>query len=172
MLGKAGYWILGLVEIILFSTVTKEPIIILKKSFTIISKITTIMLTIILIKNPPRYITGRHYKIFTYKGVPDAEHVIVMMGSGCCVVDEYLASEFCNGKKYGIVHVKLFRPWDSQAFMDALPKTVKTVSVLDRTKESGTVGEPLYMDVATTLQVGKGDFLGEKGFCDGAVYLS
>ena len=86
-----------------------------------------------------------------------------MMGSGCCVVDEYMQSDFCLGKKYGIVHVKLYRPWDASAFMDALPKTAKTVTVLDRTKESGSVGEPLYMDVATTLQVGFWTCGGEGG---------
>ncbi|CAD7948280.1 unnamed protein product [Amoebophrya sp. A120] len=129
------------------------------------------------VMNDVGFITGRQYKIFTYKGVPDAEHVVVIMGSGACVVDEYLQSAECLGKKYGVLHVKLYRPWDAQAFMSSLPRTVKTISVLDRTKESGSVGEPLYMDVATSLQASKNNIqllggrygLGSREFTPGMV---
>ncbi|CAK0893148.1 unnamed protein product, partial [Prorocentrum cordatum] len=88
-------------------------------------------------------ITGRYYKIFDYKGHPKAEHVIVSMGSSCNVINEVV--------KVGQVNVHLFRPWDSTSFINSLPPTVKTVTVLDRTKESGS-REPLFLDVASTMQ--------------------
>jgi homodimeric pyruvate:ferredoxin (flavodoxin) oxidoreductase len=103
------------------------------------------------VMNDVAFITGRNYELFVYKGHPQAEHLIVSMGSGCCVVDEYLQSEFARDKKYGTIHVKLFRPWDARSFLDKIPRSVKTITVLDRTKENGSVGEPLYQDVATSL---------------------
>jgi homodimeric pyruvate:ferredoxin (flavodoxin) oxidoreductase len=96
-------------------------------------------------------ITGRHYQIFQYAGHPEAEHVIVSMGSSCNVINEVVTQEVKNGRKIGQVKVHLFRPWDAVRFLESLPSTVKTVSVLDRTKESGS-REPLFLDVASTMQ--------------------
>ncbi len=96
--------------------------------------------------------TGRHYHIFDYYGAPDAKYIIVMMGSGATTASmtaEYLNQKF--GKKYGVVVVRLYRPFDSDAFLNVLPKTVKKIAVLDRTKEAGADGEPLYKDVRCAL---------------------
>jgi pyruvate-ferredoxin/flavodoxin oxidoreductase len=92
-------------------------------------------------------ITGRSYKPFDYVGHKDAEHVIVAMGSVCETAEETIQMLIKQGKKVGLLKVRLFRPFISQAFKDVLPKTVKRISVLDRTKEPGAPGEPLYMDV-------------------------
>ncbi len=95
--------------------------------------------------------TGREYKLFQYVGAPDAERVIVIMGSGAETVHEtveYLASK---GEKVGVVKVRLFRPFSIKAFIASLPKPVKNIAVLDRTKEPGATGEPLYSDVVTAL---------------------
>jgi len=94
-------------------------------------------------------ITGRYYKIFDYVGHPEAEHVIVSMGSACNVINEVINIQ--KDRKIGQVKVHLFRPWDSVAFLESLPSTVKTITVLDRTKESGS-REPLFLDVASTAQ--------------------
>ncbi len=96
-------------------------------------------------------VTGRQYKLFEYVGAPDATHVIVLMGSGCETVEatvDYLNEE---GGKYGLVKVRLYRPFDMKRLVEALPATVKTVSVLDRTKEPGATGDPLYLDVIAAL---------------------
>ncbi len=96
-------------------------------------------------------LTGRQYKLFDYYGAPDAEKVIVLMGSGSeTVVEtaEFLANE---GEKVGVVVVRLFRPFDISSFVQALPSTVKTIAALDRTKEPGSTGEPLYQDVVTAV---------------------
>ena len=92
-------------------------------------------------------ISGRQYHLFDYHGSPDATDVVVMMGSGCETVAatiDYLASQ---GAKLGLVIVRLFRPFDAKAMVNALPATVKRITVLDRTKEPGAAGEPLYLDV-------------------------
>ncbi|MDR9502471.1 MAG: pyruvate:ferredoxin (flavodoxin) oxidoreductase [Desulfurivibrionaceae bacterium] len=92
-------------------------------------------------------LTGRKYNLFDYHGSPDATDVIVMMGSGCETVAatiDYLAGQ---GAKLGLVIVRLFRPFDSKAMVNALPSTVKRLTVLDRTKEPGSAGEPLYLDI-------------------------
>lgn len=96
-------------------------------------------------------LTGRQYHLFDYVGAPDAERIIVLMGSGADTVHEtvdYLASQ---GEKVGVVKVRLFRPFDVKAFASAIPATVKSIAVLDRTKEPGSIGEPLYIDVRTAV---------------------
>jgi pyruvate-ferredoxin/flavodoxin oxidoreductase len=96
-------------------------------------------------------IVGRQYKLFDYVGAPDAERVIVAMGSGCETIHE--AVEFMNkqGEKVGLVKVRLFRPFDIKAMVASLPASVKKIAVLDRTKEPGSLGEPLYEDVRTAI---------------------
>ena len=96
-------------------------------------------------------ITGRQYHLFDYEGDPKAEKVIVIMGSGADTVHE--TSEFLNSKKdkTGVLKVRLFRPFDAAALVAALPPTVKKIAVLDRTKEPGSLGEPLYEDVRTAI---------------------
>ncbi|MBU0639736.1 MAG: pyruvate:ferredoxin (flavodoxin) oxidoreductase [Planctomycetes bacterium] len=96
-------------------------------------------------------ITGRHYQLFDYVGAPDAERVIVMMGSGSEAAHEAVEYLVERGEKVGLVKVRLFRPFADEAFLGALPKSVKAIAVLDRTKEPGADGEPLYKDVATTI---------------------
>ncbi len=98
-------------------------------------------------------VTGRQYHPFDYVGAPDATDVIVAMGSGCETIEETI--EYLNaqrGKKYGLVKVRLYRPFDVTRFNAALPKTVKRITVLDRTKEPGSIGEPLYLDVVAALE--------------------
>ena len=95
--------------------------------------------------------TGRYYHLFDYVGAPDAKRVIVLMGSGCETAEETIAYLVAHGEKVGMVKVHLFRPFSVQHFLDALPTTVKALAVLDRTKEPGGVGEPLYQDVVTAL---------------------
>jgi pyruvate-ferredoxin/flavodoxin oxidoreductase len=96
-------------------------------------------------------ITGRQYHLFDYIGAPDAEKVIVVMGSGGEVVMETVQHLMAKGEKVGVVLVRLYRPLDVEAFSAALPKSVKTLAVLDRTKEPGAGGEPLYVDIITAL---------------------
>ncbi|BCO09662.1 pyruvate-flavodoxin oxidoreductase [Desulfolithobacter dissulfuricans] len=96
-------------------------------------------------------LTGRQYRLFDYHGSPDAEDVIVIMGSGAETVAatiDYLASQ---GKKAGVVIVRLFRPFDAKAMVNSLPATVKRITVLDRCKEPGSAGEPLYLDVRAAI---------------------
>lgn len=95
--------------------------------------------------------TGRRYRAFEYEGAPDAERVLVIMGSGAVAAREAVRELVAAGEKVGVVTVKLYRPFDSPAFVAALPATVRGVSVLDRTKEPGSAGEPLYQDVVTAL---------------------
>ncbi|MBQ5987507.1 MAG: pyruvate:ferredoxin (flavodoxin) oxidoreductase [Clostridia bacterium] len=97
-------------------------------------------------------ITGRHYHLFDYVGAPDAENVIVCMGSGADVVEETINYLNDKGYKLGLVKVRLYRPWATEKFVEALPATTKRVAVLDRTKEPGSLGEPLYEDVVTALR--------------------
>ena len=97
-------------------------------------------------------ITGRSYHLFDYVGAEDAENVIVCMGSGADVVEETI--NYLNGKGYklGLVKVRLYRPFASEKFIEALPATCKRIAVLDRTKEPGSLGEPLYEDIVTALR--------------------
>ena len=94
---------------------------------------------------------GRSYHLFDYVGAPDADRVIVIMGSGCGVVEETVEKLNAEGEKVGVLKVHLYRPFDIQAFVSVLPKTVKGIAVLDRTKEPGALGEPMYQDVVTAL---------------------
>ncbi len=95
-------------------------------------------------------LTGRSYSLFTYRGHPEAERAIVVIGSAFEVLDETAAWLNAHGEKVGVLHVALYRPWDAARFRAALPPTVKRIAVLDRTKEVGAPGEPLYLDVVTT----------------------
>ncbi|MBQ8201837.1 MAG: pyruvate:ferredoxin (flavodoxin) oxidoreductase [Clostridia bacterium] len=97
-------------------------------------------------------ITGRVYHLFDYEGAPDAERVIVMMGSGGETAAATSARLNEQGEKTGVVHVRLYRPFDARAFVEALPRSVRRIAVLDRTKESGSLGEPLYLDVIAALK--------------------
>ena len=96
-------------------------------------------------------LTGRNYHLFDYVGAPDAEEVIVIMGSGAETVEESINKLNAQGKKYGLIKVRLYRPFVSDAFVAAIPSTCKKIAVLDRTKEPGSLGEPLYLDVCTAL---------------------
>ncbi len=96
-------------------------------------------------------LTGRNYHLFDYVGAPDAEEVIVLMGSGAETVEESINKLNAQGKKYGVIKVRLYRPFVADAFIAAIPKTCKKMAVLDRTKEPGSLGEPLYLDVCTAL---------------------
>jgi pyruvate-ferredoxin/flavodoxin oxidoreductase len=96
-------------------------------------------------------ITGRQYNVFDYFGDPDAERVIVLMGSGCEAVQETVEALNAHDENVGVLKVRLFRPFAAEAFVKALPRNVKSIAVLDRTKEPGSMGEPLYMDVVTAI---------------------
>ncbi|MEX0774688.1 MAG: pyruvate:ferredoxin (flavodoxin) oxidoreductase [Phycisphaeraceae bacterium] len=96
-------------------------------------------------------LTGRQYKLFDYSGAPDAERVIIIMGSGAQTCDDTAAALAAKGEKVGVVTVRLYRPFAAEAFISTLPTTVKKISVLDRTKEPGAVGEPLYQDVLAAI---------------------
>ena len=98
--------------------------------------------------------TGRSYKLFDYYGDPAAEDVIVIMGSGSGTVQETVDYLNNHGEKTGCVHIHLYRPFSVQHFIQALPETVKRIAVLDRCKETGAIGEPLYMDVINALHAG------------------
>ena len=92
-------------------------------------------------------LTGRDYKLFNYTGAPDAENVVVMMGSGAQTAEEVAKLLVSQGEKVGVLNVHLYRPFSAKHFLAAMPKTVKRIAVLDRTKEAGSNGEPLYLDV-------------------------
>ena len=96
-------------------------------------------------------ISGRQYHVVDYVGAADAEQVIVIMGSGAETVEETINYLNAEGAKLGVLKIHLYRPFPEKSFLKALPKSVKVVSVLDRTKESGSIGEPLYLDVVATL---------------------
>ena len=96
-------------------------------------------------------ITGRQYKLFDYLGDPDAERIIVVMGSAAEVALNTVNTLNARGEKLGIVLVRLYRPFDINAFSESLPSSVKSIAVLDRTKEPGAIGEPLYLDVRTAI---------------------
>ena len=95
--------------------------------------------------------TGRHYHLFDYVGAPDAEYVVVAMGSVCETIHETVNKLVSEGKKVGAIKVRLYRPFSAEHFIAAVPKTCKKIAVLDRTKESGAAGEPLYLDVRGVL---------------------
>ncbi len=100
---------------------------------------------------------GTDYKLFNYYGAPDAEKVIIAMGSICDTIEETIDYLTAAGEKVGVVKVRLYRPFSAQALIDAIPETVKQISVLDRTKEPGSLGEPLYLDVVAALKFSKFD---------------
>ena len=95
--------------------------------------------------------TGRQYRLFDYVGAPDAERVVVLMGSGAGAAEEAVEALQARGEKVGLLKVRLFRPFSAGAMLAALPATARAVAVLDRTKEPGSAGEPLYQDVLTAL---------------------
>ena len=102
-------------------------------------------------------LTGRNYKPFDYVGDPEADRVIVAMGSGCEAIEESIEKLNAEGERLGLVKVRLYRPFDTEAFLQVMPATVETVTVLDRTKEPGAIGEPLYQDVCTAfMEFGEG----------------
>jgi len=107
-------------------------------------------------------VAGRQYKLYEYAGAPDAERLVIVMGSGADVVESTAAYLAKKGEKVGVLKVRLFRPFSVEHFMKAIPATVKSIAVLDRTKEPGAIGEPLYEDVRTAIGeamgAGKGPF--------------
>jgi pyruvate-ferredoxin/flavodoxin oxidoreductase len=110
------------------------------------------------------FLTRRCYRPFDYTGASDAEQVIVLMGSGAEVAQEAVERLAAAGAKVGVLKVRLYRPFSAKHFLGALPPTVKTIAVLDRTKEPGSIGEPLYLDVVTALSEGRSN---EKGRFEG-----
>ena len=96
-------------------------------------------------------LTGRKYKPFDYVGAPDATNIIVAMGSGCETVQEVINLMLTKGEKVGLIKVRLYRPFDAASFFAVLPKTVAKITVLDRTKEPGALGDPLYLDICTAF---------------------
>ncbi len=96
-------------------------------------------------------LTGRKYKLYEYHGAADAERIIVLMGSGCEAVHETVNYLNDQGEKVGVLKVRFYRPFDVKRFVEALPETVKAIAVLDRTKEPGSAGEPLYLDVVNAI---------------------
>jgi pyruvate-ferredoxin/flavodoxin oxidoreductase len=99
-------------------------------------------------------VAGRQYHLFDYVGAPDAERVIVLMGSGCETAEATVDYLVDQGEKVGVLKVRLFRPFSVQHFLDALPSSVKAIAALDRTKEPGAIGEPLYQDIVTAISEG------------------
>jgi pyruvate-ferredoxin/flavodoxin oxidoreductase len=104
-------------------------------------------------------LVGRQYHLFDYIGAPDAERVIVLMGSGCETAQETVEFLVDQGEKVGVVRVHLYRPFSVQHFVEALPPTVQIIAALDRTKEPGATGEPLYQDIVTAINEGMSDGL-------------
>ena len=96
-------------------------------------------------------LTGRKYKLFDYVGAPDADRVVIAMGSGCEALEETVNLLTSKGEKIGLIKVRLYRPFSITHFMDAIPASCKKIAVLDRTKEPGSLGEPLYTDVCSAL---------------------
>lgn len=102
-------------------------------------------------------LTGRQYHLFDYVGHPEAEHVIIIMGSGAEVTHEYVEWAVARGEKIGVVKVRLYRPFSLPDFVKSLPKTTRHIAVLDRTKEPGALGEPLYLDVVNAVVEDRND---------------
>lgn len=96
-------------------------------------------------------LTGRKYNLFDYYGAPDADRVIIAMGSVCDTIEETIDYLTNKGEKVGVVKVHLYRPFSIEHFLKAIPVTTKKIAVLDRTKEPGALGEPLYEDVRTAF---------------------
>ncbi|HOU53737.1 MAG TPA: pyruvate:ferredoxin (flavodoxin) oxidoreductase [Myxococcota bacterium] len=96
-------------------------------------------------------LTGRAYRLFDYVGHPEAEQVLVILGSGGDTAQEYVEWALARGERIGLVRVRLYRPWSTADFLAALPRTTRSIAVLDRTKEPGAHGEPLFLDVLATL---------------------
>ncbi len=96
-------------------------------------------------------LTGRKYKLFDYVGAPDAENIVISMGSSCEAIEEFVNYETKKGAKIGLIKVRLYRPFSLKHFFEVLPKSVKKVTVLDRTKEPGAIGDPLYLDICTAF---------------------
>ena len=96
-------------------------------------------------------VVGRQYHLFDYYGVSDAERIIVCLGSGARIAAETARVLIAKGEKVGVVLIRLFRPFSVKHFIEALPASTKVISVLDRTKEPGGAGEPLYQDVVTAI---------------------
>jgi pyruvate-ferredoxin/flavodoxin oxidoreductase len=96
-------------------------------------------------------LTERQYHLFDYVGAPDAERLIVLMGSGCETAHETVEHLVARGEKVGVIKVRLYRPFDGRRFLEALPKSIRKIAVLDRTKEPGATGEPLYQDCLTAI---------------------
>jgi pyruvate-ferredoxin/flavodoxin oxidoreductase len=107
-------------------------------------------------------LVGRKYNLFDYVGSPDAEKIIIMMGSGADTAHETVEFLASKGEKVGVIKVRLYRPFSIEHFIAALPKTVKKIAVLDRTKEPGSIGEPLYLDVRTAI--GEAMYAGQSPF--------
>jgi len=99
-------------------------------------------------------VVGRDYHLFDYVGAPDAERVIVIMGSGAETTQETVENLNGHGEKVGLLKVRLYRPFSVKAFCEALPESVRKIAVLDRTKEAGASREPLFLDVIDALQEG------------------
>ncbi len=99
-------------------------------------------------------LTGRHYHLFNYHGAADAEHLVILMGSGCDTAHETVDYLNAQEGRVGVLKVRLYRPFDAKRFLEALPKTVRKIAVLDRTKEPGSTGEPLYLDCVAALTEG------------------
>ncbi len=97
-------------------------------------------------------VTGRKYNLFDYYGAPDADRVIILMGSGCDAVEETVDYLTAKGEKVGVIKVRLYRPFSIKHFINAIPASAKAIAVLDRTKEPGALGEPLYADVCSAIQ--------------------
>ncbi len=95
---------------------------------------------------------GRQYKLFDYVGAPDAEKVVIAMGSACDTIEQTIEKLNAKGEKLGLVKVRLYRPFSAKAFASCIPASAKKIIVLDRTKEPGAVGEPLYLDVVSSLK--------------------
>ncbi|HTV13748.1 MAG TPA: pyruvate:ferredoxin (flavodoxin) oxidoreductase, partial [Acidobacteriaceae bacterium] len=95
--------------------------------------------------------TGRAYRLFDYYGAPDADRVIILMGSASGAIEEAIDALNAAGEKLGLLKVRLYRPFAAEAFLTALPETARKIAVLDRTKEPGSTGEPLYQDIVTTI---------------------
>ncbi|MDP2777823.1 MAG: pyruvate:ferredoxin (flavodoxin) oxidoreductase, partial [Anaerolineales bacterium] len=100
-------------------------------------------------------VTGRHYNLFDYVGHPDAERVVIIMGSGADTAEATVNYLVEKGEKVGVLKVRLYRPFSVDYFIKTLPKSVKSIAVLDRTKEPGSIGEPLYLDIVNALSEGK-----------------
>src|SRR5262249_37614075 len=101
-------------------------------------------------------LVGRQYHLFDYTGAPDAEHLLILMRSGAETAQATVEHLVAHGEKVGVVKVRLFRPFSAAHFLRTLPSTVKTIAVLDRTKEPGSLGEPLYLDVVSAINERRG----------------